>query len=279
MVAKLAVVGGGKMGEALINGLLAGGWAAPEDVVVVEVSAARREQLVGPGGLARRYPGLAVQGDGPPPADGAVVAVKPPDVEGACHALNRAGVRRVLSIAAGITLADLEAWSGRDAAVVRAMPNMAAFVGESATAISAGSRAGPPELEWAAGIMGSVGAVVEVGEHLLDAVTGLSGSGPAYIFLVAEALTEAGVLVGLPRSTAAQLVTQTLTGTARLLAATGDSPEVLRAAVTSPGGTTAAGLRQLESAGARSAFIEAVAAAARRSRELACPAGQGPQPA
>ena len=120
--------------------------------------------------------------------------------------------------------------------------------------------------------MAAVGSVEEVPEHLLDGVTGLSGSGPAYVFLVAEALTEAGVLMGLPRQVAANLVGQTLLGSARLLVESGESAESLRAAVTSPGGTTAAGLRQLEASGVRSAFIEAVAAAARRSRELAASA-------
>jgi pyrroline-5-carboxylate reductase len=145
---------------------------------------------------------------------------------------------------------------------------MPALVGAGATAVAGGSRADEDDIKWACEILGSVGSVVEVAEHLLDAVTGLSGSGPAYIFLVAEALTEAGVLAGLSRPVARDLVVQTLFGSARLLAESGETAEALRAAVTSPGGTTAAGLRRLEAGGVRSAMIEAVVAAVERSREM-----------
>jgi pyrroline-5-carboxylate reductase len=271
MVAKLLVVGGGKMGEALVNGLLRASWATPSEVVVTEVSAARRAQLMAADGLGGTYAGLGIRAGELSAAEGAVVAVKPPDVEEVCRGLAAAGVPRVLSIAAGVGLRDLEQWCGEDTAAVRAMPNMAAFVGASATAVSGGARATSDDIAWAAAIMASVGTVVEVPEHLLDAVTGVSGSGPAYLFLVVEAMTEAGVLMGLPRPIAVDLVTQTLLGSARLLAETGERPETLRAAVTSPGGVTAAALRQLEASGARSAFIEAVAAAVRRSRELSSP--------
>jgi pyrroline-5-carboxylate reductase len=271
MVAKLLVVGGGKMGEALVSGLMRAGWATPGEVVVTEVSAARRAQLMAADGLGGRYAGLEIRAGELSAAEGAVVAVKPPDVEGVCRGLATAGVPRLLSIAAGIGLRDLEQWCGASTAAVRAMPNMAAFVGASATAVSGGSHATSDDIAWAAAIMASVGTVVEVPEHLLDAVTGVSGSGPAYLFLVVEAMTEAGVLMGLPRPVAVDLVTQTLLGSARLLAETGESPETLRAAVTSPGGVTAAALRQLEASGARSSFIEAVAAAVRRSRELSSP--------
>jgi pyrroline-5-carboxylate reductase len=152
--------------------------------------------------------------------------------------------------------------------VVRAMPNTAALVGCGAAAIAGGWAASPEDLAWAQSILEAVGTVVVVPESALDAVTGLSGSGPAYVFLLAEALIDAGVLVGLARPVARQLAVQTLLGSARLLAETGDEPATLRAAVTSPGGTTAAGLRALEAAGVRSAVLEAVAAATERSREL-----------
>jgi pyrroline-5-carboxylate reductase len=174
----------------------------------------------------------------------------------------------VLSIAAGVPIARLESALGRDVAVVRAMPNTPALVGAGAAAIAPGSTANDDDLAWAERILGAVGTVVRVPEGLLDAVTGLSGSGPAYVFLVAEALIEAGVLVGLPREVSAALATQTLLGAARLLVETGDGPEALRAAVTSPGGTTAAGLRALEAAGVRAAFLDAVEAATERSRQL-----------
>jgi pyrroline-5-carboxylate reductase len=148
------------------------------------------------------------------------------------------------------------------------MPNTPALVGAGAAAIAGGTRAGADDLAWAEEVLAAVGTVVRVPEHLLDAVTGLSGSGPAYVLLMVEALVDAGVLVGLPRETSAALVGQTLLGTARLLAESPEGPEALRAAVTSPGGTTAAGLRVLEDRAVRAAFLEAVAAATERSKEL-----------
>jgi pyrroline-5-carboxylate reductase len=148
------------------------------------------------------------------------------------------------------------------------MPNTPALVGRGATAIAGGSLATDDDLASAERLLSHVGTVARVPEHLLDAVTGLSGSGPAYVFLVVEALTEAGVLNGLPRDLVVDLVAQTLVGSAELLLASDDGPEVLRANVTSPGGTTAAGLAALERNGVRAAFLEAVTAATERSREL-----------
>lgn len=249
------------MGEALLRGLLAARWAAAGDLAVVEPVASRRAEL------ADAYPGVAVSGEAVE-AEGGVVAVKPGDVESACRAAVRAGCRRILSIAAGVPLARLEAWAGAGVPVVRAMPNTPALVGAGAAAIAPGSAAAEVDLEWAESILAAVGSVVRVPERLLDAVTGLSGSGPAYVFLVAEALTEAGVLEGLPRSVAATLAHQTILGAGRLLAETGEGPEALRAGVTSPGGTTAAGLRALEDRAVRAAFIDAVVAATARSKEL-----------
>lgn len=261
MSVRLVVVGGGRMGEALVGGLVASGWAEPGELAILEVVEARRSEL------AARFTGVDVRAD-VPAADAAVVAVKPADVAAACAGLARAGVARVLSIAAGVTIASLEGWLGEGAAVVRAMPNTPALVGCGASAIAPGRAAGPDDLAWAEGILGAVGLVVQVSEPLLDAVTGLSGSGPAYLFLVAEALIEAGVLVGLPRTVSQALAIQTVLGSARLLAESGQSPEALRAAVTSPGGTTAAGLRALEERGVRAAVLDAVAAATERSRQL-----------
>jgi pyrroline-5-carboxylate reductase len=259
-MSSLVVVGGGRMGEALVGGLLAAGWA-PSDLAVVEPDEARRTQLL------ERFEGVTVTG-GSFGADGAVIAVKPPHVPDATTAAVGAGARRVLSIAAGVTVAALEQAAGPDVPVVRAMPNTPALVGAGASAIAGGSAAGEDDLAWAESILGSVGTVVRVPEASLDAVTGLSGSGPAYVFLVAEALMDAGVLAGLPRPTAEALVRQTILGSARLLAESGDGPEALRAAVTSPGGTTAAGLRELERHGVRAAILDAVTAATARSREL-----------
>ena len=152
--------------------------------------------------------------------------------------------------------------------VFRAMPNTPALLGAGASALAGGSSASEDDFTWAEAVLSSLGVVARLPEHQLDAVTGLSGSGPAYVFLLAEALVEAGVYEGLGREVSRLFAVQTLLGSARLLAETGDSPELLRAAVTSPGGTTAAGLRVLEAHGFRSAILEAVAAAADRSREL-----------
>ena len=261
MTPRLVVVGGGRMGEALAAGLLAAGWASAPELLVVEPVAARRAEL------SERYPGLAVAAE-PASGDGAVIAVKPADVEAACRATAGAGVGRVLSIAAGVPLARLEEWLGGGMPVVRAMPNTPALVGCGAAAIAAGTAAGEADLAWAEEVLSAVGTVARVDERLLDAVTGLSGSGPAYVFLVAEALIEGGVHAGLTRPVSRALVVQTLLGSARLLVESGDEPEVLRAAVTSPGGTTAAGLRALEARAVRSAILDAVAAATERSREL-----------
>lgn len=257
---ELVVVGGGRMGEALVGGLVASGWGPAAELAVVEPDAARREEL------AARFDGLVVSAE-PVPAPAAVVAVKPQHVAAVCRSLAGQGVRRVLSIAAGVRLATMEAELGPSVAVVRAMPNTPAFVGVGAAAVAAGSTAGEDDLVWAEGVLGAVGTVVRVDESQLDAVTGLSGSGPAYVFLVAEALIDGGVAAGLPRPVASELAVQTLRGAAEMLA-TGRPPAELRAEVTSPGGTTAAGLRALEAAAVRAAFADAVAAATARSREL-----------
>jgi len=249
------------MGEALLTGLLASQWAEPERLAVVEQLSDRRTIL------EKQFPGVTIAAE-PLDVEGAVLAVKPIDVEAACAAVARAGCERVLSIAAGVPLARLEGALGAGIAVVRAMPNTPALVGAGAAAIAAGSSATDDDLAWAESILAAVGSVVRLPEHLLDAVTGLSGSGPAYVFLVAEALIEAGVLVGLPRDVSAVLAKQTLLGASRLMTETGETPETLRAMVTSPGGTTAAGLRALESAAVRAAFLEAVTAATERSKEL-----------
>lgn len=256
----LLIVGGGRMGEALLAGLLAAGRPAGE-LVVAEVSPSRRQQLVA------AHAGVTVV-EAVVPAAAAVLAVKPGDVDAAVRAVVDAGVRRVLSVAAGVTTAAIETAAAGQLAVVRAMPNTPALIGAGAAAISPGSAAGEQDLAWAEEVLGAVGVVVRVPEAALDAVTGLSGSGPAYVFLVAEAMVEAGVLNGLPRDVAETLTFQTLLGSSRLLVDGAIGPAALRAAVTSPGGTTAAGLRELERRSVRAAFLDAVTAASARSREL-----------
>jgi pyrroline-5-carboxylate reductase len=259
---RLAVVGGGNMGAALVGGLVANGWATT-DLAVVEVSDARREALV------EMYPDVAVSAT-VPPCEAAVVAVKPYDATDAAAEAVAAGALRVLSIAAGVSIDTLQRACGNGVAVVRSIPNTPALLGKGAAAICAGPFATDEDLDWAEGILGAVGTVVRVPEPLLDAVTGLIGSGPAYLFLVAEALTDAGVLAGLTRPIADALVRQLFVGSAAMLDEYGD-PVTLRAMVTSPGGTTAAGLRVLEEHGTRSALLECVLAATERSRELGQP--------
>ena len=176
---------------------------------------------------------------------------------------------RVLSIVAGVPCARLEAALGGEPAVVRAMPNTPALVGAGRDRhFGRLLRHARQDLAWAEDVLSAVGTVVRLPERLLDAVTGLSGSGPAYFFLVAEALMEAGVQMGLTREVSRTLVVETMRGSAALLQETGRDPEALRAMVTSPAGTTAAGIRTLEARAVRSAFMEAVAAATERSRNL-----------
>ena len=168
-------------------------------------------------------------------------------------------------------MATIEAAAGGAIPVVRAMPNTPALVGAGAAAIAPGTHATTDDLGWAEGILAAVGTVVRVPESLLDAVTGLAGSGPAYLFMIAEALIDAGVLDGLPRPIARSLVTQLFVGSAKLMDESGELPEVLRANVTSPGGTTAAGLRELERHAVRGALLAAVEAATARSKQLGAP--------
>jgi pyrroline-5-carboxylate reductase len=270
MPVTLLIVGGGKMGGALLGGLLRAGWATAEEIAVAEPVAARRDELAVefPGVHLLNAPEPGLLSDASERLVGAVLAVKPDAAEGACRVLGAVGVTRVLSIVAGIPTPRLEAALGGQPTVVRAMPNTPALVGAGVTAIAGGSHVTSADLAWAEDVMSAVGTVVRLPERLLDPVTGLSGSGPAYFFLVAESLIEAGVQMGLTREVSRTLVVETMLGSARLLAETGQDPEALRAMVTSPAGTTAAGIRALESRAVRSAFMEAVAAATERSRSL-----------
>lgn len=256
----LVIIGGGRMGEALAAGLVRAHWAEASEIVVVEPSDTRANDL------RASIPGIRVMAQ-PVDAPGAIIAVKPGIVVDVARVLGTFDIPRIVSIAAGVRTATIEAALPEGRSVIRAMPNTPALVGEGATAVAAGSRATSDDLDWAEAALGTIGSVVRVDESQLDAVTGLSGSGPAYIFLMVEALIDGGVLNGLDRATATTLVVQTLRGSAKLLGDTGD-PASLRAAVTSPGGTTAAGLAELERAGVRAAILDAVSAATDRSRQL-----------
>lgn len=253
------------MGEALIGGLVQSGWD-PSDVAVADVSDERRRHL------AERFVGLGVHeqaADAVAGAETVLVAVKPGDVPAVLAEVAGAleGSALVLSIAAGVRIETLEAHVG-DNPVVRVMPNTPALVGEGVAAVAAGTHATDEHLERAESILGSVGTVERLPEESLDAATGLSGSGPAYVFYLAEALAQGGRAAGLPGEVVDRLVVQTLFGAATLLAESGDRPEDLRAAVTSPGGTTAAAMELLDSREAREAFADAVMEATRRSKEL-----------
>ncbi len=263
----LLILGGGNMGEALLGGLLRSGVVLGERVTVVEPASGRRAQLTS------SFPGVRCVAEVTELTDsfsGVLVAVKPQYVAVALIAARPrlSPGARILSIAAGVTTAAMESVVGSGFAVVRAMPNTPALVGQGVSGVAGGSSAGPSDIEWAITVLSAVGVARQFTEVQLDAVTGLSGSGPAYLFLVAEALTEAGVFVGLSRDDAAILTAQTLLGAATLLSESPLDAGTLRANVTSPGGTTAAGLRALEDKGIRSAFIDAVAAATQRATEL-----------
>lgn len=198
-----------------------------------------------------------------------LLAVKPGDMKSLCEGLSTLdGSRLYISIAAGISIAQLEGWLGARQRVIRCMPNTPALVGTGAAAFARGTKATSEDGAVANKILGSVGTADEVSEKLLDAVTGLSGSGPAYVYTMIEALADGGVLMGLPRAASLRLAAQTVAGAAKMVLETGKHPASLRDEVTSPGGTTIAGLEQLEAHGLRNALIQAVRKATERSQEL-----------
>jgi pyrroline-5-carboxylate reductase len=257
---ELAVVGGGNMGAALIGGLLASGAVEATAIAVVEVLGPRRSEL------SELFPGVAVLAE-VPASRAALLAVKPADIPTAAAAAAAAGAARLLSIAAGVRLATIESAAGSGVAVIRAMPNTPALVRLGASAIAAGTAATEADVAWAESILSAVGTVERMDESDLDLFTGLAGSGPAYLFFVAEALVESAVAEGMSPAVADRVVRQLLLGSATLLDREGD-PALLRRRVTSPGGTTAAGIAVLDDLGVRSAFGAAVRAATVRSREL-----------
>jgi pyrroline-5-carboxylate reductase len=268
MAMRIGLLGAGAMGEALAGGLLAAGTAA-SDLVAADPDPARRKKIAELGVRAVADGADAVAG-----SDVVVLAVKPGVVAAALAALGSLGGAPLLrplwiSIAAGISLRDLAALLPGGARVVRAMPNTPALVRAGATALVANESATPADRAAARRLFEAVGTVWEApSEGLLDAVTGLSGSGPAYVFVFLEALADAGVAAGLPRDAAHQLACQTLYGASKLALETGRHPGQLKDQVTSPGGTTIAGLERLEALGFRGAVHAAVAAATRRAREL-----------
>ena len=261
----LAILGAGVMGETVLSGLVRAGWAA-ERIVATDRRPERQVEL------ASRYGVTMLDNvEATARADTVLLAVKPQDMADLLTEIAPAvrGDSLVVSLAAGVDTATIESLLPSGTAVVRVMPNTPAQVDEGMAAISPGSHSTPADLAHVTEILSATGRVVTLPERYLDAVTAVSGSGPAYLFFVVEAMIEAAVHLGLPRDTATELVVQTMLGSAKLLRETGEHPTVLRERVTSPGGTTAAAVRQLEDHKVRAAFIVAIEAARDRSRDLA----------
>jgi pyrroline-5-carboxylate reductase len=263
---RIAFLGTGNMAEALVKGLLRAGTADASEIVCSEPRAERREEI------AKRY-GVKVVAENLAAAEEAqivVLSVKPQTMDDLLEEIAPAidHSKLVVSIAAGIPIAAIARKLGAGVRIVRTMPNTPALVGAGATALARGAHATQADLEQARALFQAVGVAVLVEEHHLDAVTGLSGSGPAFLFLVIEALADGGVKVGLARPVAMALAAQTVLGSAKLVLETGEHPGRLKDQVTSPGGTAIAGIHALESGGLRSALIAAVEAATRRSHEL-----------
>jgi len=261
----LAVIGAGVMGETLIAGLLRAGWD-PGEITASDRHAARLEEIAARHGIKIADTAAATE-----QSDTVVLVVKPQDIGEVLPqvAANLRDGTLVVSLCAGITTAKIEAALPAGTPVVRVMPNTPAQVDEGMAAISAGTTATAEHLDHVTALLSAVGQVVVVPEKYQDAVTAISGSGPAYLYFVVEAMIDAGVMLGLPRDTATTLVVQTMYGSAKLLAESGLHPTVLKERVTSPGGTTAAALRELESHKVKAAFITAMEAARDRSSELA----------
>ena len=260
----VAILGGGKIGEALLSGLLRGERTSA-DVVVVEKHAERAAYIAEKYGVKTLDVAAATA-----VATTLVLAIKPQDIDELLDELagHATPAHLVVSVAAGVTTRRIEQTLPHGVAVVRCMPNTPALVDEAMTAVSAGAHADEAHLQVAEELLAAVGRVVRVPESQLDAVTALSGSGPAYFFYLVEAMIDAGILLGLPRSLAADLIVQTAIGSSIMLRDSGEHPVQLREAVTSPGGTTIAAIRELEVHGVRAALIAAIEAAALRSREL-----------
>jgi pyrroline-5-carboxylate reductase len=261
---RIAIIGGGRIGEALLAGLLSAGWT---DIVVTSRRPERVAELSERHGVdATTSNAEAVRG-----AAIVVIAVKPQDIEALLDDIGSALApeQMVISVAAAIPTARIEAKLADGVPVVRAMPNSPSTVHEGMAGIAPGAHAGDPQLAVAEDVLSHLGRVVRVPEQAMDAITALSGSGPAYFALLAEAMIEAGILLGVSREISTTLVVQTMFGTAKQLRDEGMHPVELRESVTSPGGTTIAAIRELEQAGVRAAFLNAIQAAMTRARELA----------
>ena len=269
----LAILGVGVMGETVLSGLLRAGWH-PDQIVASHRRPERRQELTIRYGIQMLENTKAVAD-----AETLLLVVKPQDMSDLLADIAPAikPGALVVSLAAGVDTEFIESRLPEGVAVVRVMPNTPAQVDEGMAAISPGSHSTQDHLDRVTEILSATGRVITVPERYQDAVTAISGTGPAYLFFVVEAMIEAGVHLGLPRITATELVVQTMLGSAKLLRETGEHPTVLRERVTSPGGTTTAAVRQLEDHKVRAAFLGAMEAARDRSRELAAAARQNQQ--
>lgn len=262
---KVGFLGAGNMGEAMIKGLLQAGLVPPASIAATDVRRERLDQIVKQYGIraAKSNPALVTE------SDVVILAVKPQIMASVLHEIGASiDGRLLISIAAGIPTRTLRAHLGRPARLIRVMPNTPALVLEGVTAIARAEGLEAGDLEIAQELFGAVGRVVVLDEDALDAVTGLSGSGPAYVAIVIESLADGGVKMGLDRATAMTLAAQTVLGSAKLILDTGAHPGQLKDMVSSPGGTTIAGIAALEEGGVRRTFINAVERATQRSREL-----------
>ena len=260
----IAILGAGKMGEALLSGLLRAG-RPPSDVAVVVRRADRGEELYEAYGV----PVLTAEEAGKD-ASTLVIAVKPQDMTRMLDEIAPfvSASQLVISVAAGITTSFIEGRFPVEVPVVRVMSNTPVLVDEAMSVISAGSYASEPHLRRTEELLRPVGKVLRIPESQQDAATALSGSGPAYVYYLVEAMVDAGILLGMPRRTALEMVTQAVYGAATMLKDSGEHPVILREAVTSPGGTTISAIRELEKHGVRAAFLAAIEAARDRGREL-----------
>lgn len=265
----IAFLGAGRMAQALAAGFVEAGLVAANRLVAFDPAASAGEAFQRAVGAESRLAATAAKA-----AEGAkyvFLAVKPAHAAEALASIQggwNPNGQALVSVAAGVTLATLESGLPKGAAAIRVMPNTPCLVGHGASCYALGQHASPEQGEEVGRLLSSVGFASETPEKLLDAVTGLSGSGPAFVYTMIEALADGGVRAGLPRDLAAQLAARTVAGAAQMVLATGQHPAALRDAVASPGGTTIAGLAEVERHGVRTALIEAVTAATRRSAEL-----------
>ena len=263
---RIGLIGAGQMATALATGLLKARLIAPQNLLASDVDEAARQRFVRATDARTTADNSVVARE----SDVLILAVKPQQMAQVAAGLRGKITpdRLVISIAAGIRLASLAQWLGPDLRIVRVMPNTPCLVGQGACAFSLGQRATPEDAALVEQLLQASASVWQVEEKLLDAVTGLAGSGPAFVFVIIEALSDAGVKAGLPRQIATQMAAKTVLGAAEMVLSTKSHPAMLKDQVASPGGTTIAGLQALESAGLRSSLMAAVEAATRRSVEL-----------